>query len=214
MKSPNKCNARLNSLVNSKSAKVTEGGHGKVGFQEWQSLASTMRSLWQHWVTGTAASSICLIMQDRFNFLESGLHIFEIILLKIDFFSMTLYLLLGSIIYSDTGFVKLKEKYVIDCCVNFFSLFRMKIHLNILRLVSQSLSTCAVLWGDWRRHQQDLQPPEWVSLFLARSPLQGSSPLAVGSYFSGPLVGLVSLNALVPMRPSAGTIDILSRCVC
>ena len=47
-------------------------------------------------------------MQDRFNFLESGLHIFEIILLKIDFFSMTLHLLLGSIIYSDTGFVKLK----------------------------------------------------------------------------------------------------------
>ena len=80
----------------------------------------------------------------------------------------------------------------------------MKIHLNILRLVSQSLSTCAVLWGDWRRRQQDLQPPEWVSLFLARSPLQGSSALAVGSYFSGPLVGLISLNALVPMPPLRG----------
>lgn len=76
-------------------------------------------------------------MQGRFNFLESGLHIFEIILLlKIDFFFMTLHLLLGSIIYSDTGFAKLKKS-VIDCCVHFFSLFRMKIHLNILRLISQ-----------------------------------------------------------------------------
>lgn len=50
---------------------------------------------------------------------------------------MTLHLLLGGIIYSDTGFVKLKKKTVIECCVNFFSLFRMKIHLNISRLVSQ-----------------------------------------------------------------------------
>ena len=50
-------------------------------------------------------------MQGRFNLLESGLNIFEVILLlKIGFFFMTLHLLLGGIIYSDTGFVKLKKK--------------------------------------------------------------------------------------------------------
>lgn len=143
-------------------------------------MASTMRSLWQHWVTWTATCSFCLIMQGRFNFLESGLHIFEIILLlKIDFFFMTLHLLLGSIIYSDTGFAKLKKVCNRLLCT-FLQSFQNENSLKYFKTyLPESLSTCAVLWGDWRRCQQDLQPPEWVSLFLAHSPLQGFSPLAI-----------------------------------
>lgn len=60
---------------------------------------------WHLGVTGDVACGPCLIMQGRFNFLELGLHVFEIILFLKNFF-MALHLLLSGGIYSDTGFAR------------------------------------------------------------------------------------------------------------
>ena len=144
-----------------------------------------MRSLWQHWVTWTAACSFCLIMQGRFNLLESGLHIFEVILLlKIGFFFYDFAFVIGwhNILWHWICEIKKKNCNRVLC--KFLQSFQNENSLKYFQTcLPESLTTCAVLWGDWRRRQQDSQPPDWVSLFLAHSPLHGSGPLAVSAVF-------------------------------